>query len=390
MTTIDAAAPGWKTFAPRLLSGLLVAFAAVVVVVGISDTWVRDREGDMGKREAEYNLFRDGAYPDPQIEAPPVGRKPAYSVYPPWALPLFSLFFEPGGKLQGRLVVQTLSVAALVTMGWYGWSRLRPFGVVPGVVGAVVGAAIAGNVSAFSLGQFSIICMGLVAAQMMFLERNRPVAAGVCWALAMLKPQIGIAFAPLLLTRGRRGGFAAGIAVLVGLSLLACAWTEVPPATLLERWLLKNRLEFNGHAALQNTLESWTGLSQRVLVAAGMALVAAVAGALLLRSGPASEIDPLRLAAPLAAVGMLAVYHRHYDNVMLWPTLLAALEGALRTRSRSDVTVAAALGATLLVHDRFVAAVPFGHLATGTVWVVAACHLLRRAVSSAPLIAGAT
>lgn len=366
-----------------------MAFAATVIVVGIADAWIRDRDGDMRKRESEYGLYRDGVYPDPGVEMPPVGRKPVFSVYPPWALPLFSLFFEPGGKLQGRLVIEVLSLGSLATMGWYGWRRLRPFGIAPGVVGAVAGAAIAGNASALSLGQFSIICMGFVAAEMLLLENGRPLWAGVCWALAMLKPQIGIAFAPLLLTRGRWIGFATGVCSLVCLSLLACAWTDVSPSSLLERWLFKNNLDFNGHADLQNALQSWTGLSQRTLVVVGLIVAAMVAGVLLVRADSAADPDPLRLAAPLAAVGMLVVYHRHYDNVMLWPTLIATLESAFRTRSRAGVTIAVALGATLLIHDRFLSAVPFGHPAAWAVWVAAAFHL-RRPAPSAVLEAGAT
>lgn len=367
----------------RFPAVLLAAFSVLVVVVGISDAWLRDRDGDMKRRLVEYELYRDGVYPDPALETPPAGRRPTYTVYPPWALPLFTVFFEPGGKLQGRLVVEVLSLAALATMGWYGWRRLKPYGFAAGVLGAGVAAAIAGNASALSLGQFSIPCMGLVAAEMALLEAGRPVAAGSCWALSMLKPQIGIAFAPLLLTRGNRYGFVAGVSLLVGLSLAACAWTEVPPSSLIDRWLVKSTLEFNGHASLQHALQAWTGLSQRVLVAIGIGLVATVAGVLLRRSVSTAAPDMLGLAAPLAAVGMLAVYHRHYDNVMLWPTMLAALERAIRTGARTDVAVAGTLAATLLVHDRFLAAVPFGHAASGAVWALAACHLVRGGVASA-------
>lgn len=376
--TIDAAFPDRQKVIPRLFSALLVSFAATIVGVGIADAWLRDRDGDMQRRESEYRLFRDGIYPDPAVEKPPAGRKPVRSVYPPWALPLFTVFFEPGGKLQGRLVIEALSLTALMTMGWYGWCRLRPHGIAPGLVGAVVAAAIVGNASALALGQFSIICMGFVAAEMLLLEAGRPVAAGFCWALAMLKPQIGIAFAPLLLTKGRGIGLVAGVALLAALSLAACAWTDVHPSSLLDRWLVRNRLEFNGHAGLQNAIQAWTGLSQRTLVAIGMGLVASVAGVLLLRTDSTVAPDALRLAAPLAAVGMLAVYHRHYDNVMLWPTMLALLERAIRTGDRADVAISSVLAATLLVHPRLVGQVPFWPGATVAVWAFAAWWLVRR------------
>ena len=374
----------------QLLAGLLTLSAVSILALGIARAWILAGDEDMRQRHVEYLFYRDGCYPDPKVDSVPGGQRPPFSVYPPWAIPLFTIFFEPGGIEQGRILIEVLSLAALATMGFYGWKRMRPYGPAAGGLGAIAGAAITGNASALSLGQFSIICMGLVAAEMLLLEKHRPVAAGFCWALAMLKPQVGVAFTPLLLLRGNRSGFVAGSALLVGLSLLACAWTEISPSGLAERWLVKARFGFNGDAILQESLQTWTGLSQRALVAAGLAMLAVVAGVMLFRSRDAADTDLLRLAAPLAAIGMLAVYHRHYDNVMLWPTLLAAFERALRSRRAGDVAVAAALGAVLLLPVRVVAQLPFEHLASAGMFAVAACHLLRRDDPPPGTIEGAT
>jgi len=47
-----------------------------------------------------------------------------------------------------------------------------------------------------------MLCMGLISVQWLLLERQRPLPAGLCWALAMLKPQIAAAFALPLLQQG--------------------------------------------------------------------------------------------------------------------------------------------------------------------------------------------
>lgn len=378
LTTSTTGIPGGvRRRGAAILAGCLVAFSVAAVVVGIADVWIRGRDGDMDKRLTEYEVYRDGIYPNPRIDPFPAERRKVYSVYPPWSFPMFSAFFEPGGKLQGRIVVQTLSIVALATMARYSWNRSRHLGVVEATIAATTGAAIAGNASALALGQFSIICMGLVAAQLNLLQRGRPLAAGACWALAMIKPHLGVAFTPLFLTAGNFGGLVAGCGILAGLSLLACAQTDVSPAALVHHWLVRSDLGFNGHAALQHSIGSTTGLSQRFLVGAGIAAIGGMAAAVLARSRRLVATDLLRLAAPLAAVCMVAVYHRHYDNVMLWPTMLACLERAYATRSRTDTAIAAGMGASLVLHERLLAHVPYFHLGLTAMWALAAWRLIR-------------
>jgi hypothetical protein len=49
--------------------------------------------------------------------------------------------------------------------------------------------------NALAQGQFSILCMGLIVGQLVLLENGRHLGAGICWALATIKPQIALPFA---------------------------------------------------------------------------------------------------------------------------------------------------------------------------------------------------
>jgi hypothetical protein len=71
--------------------------------------------------------------------------------------------------------------------------------------------------------------MGLISLQCWLLERQRPLPAGFCWALAMLKPQIAAGFPLPLLRRGNRCGLLLGLAVLLVLAGVALTYTHVSP-----------------------------------------------------------------------------------------------------------------------------------------------------------------
>ena len=71
-----------------------------------------------------------------------------------------------------------------------------------------------------TLGQFSAACVGLVTLQWLLLQRQKPLLAGLCWALAMIKPQIAVPFVlPLLLPHYRKGSDLA-VAFWLGSALL--------------------------------------------------------------------------------------------------------------------------------------------------------------------------
>lgn len=352
---------------------LLAAQGVGIFAFGCWPGWARQSDGDLRDRAAEYALFREGVYPNAHLERHGPPHQPRYTVYPPYVFPLFALFFEPGGKPQGRFLIQSLSLASVVVMGLYAFRRLAPYGAPIAMVGATAGAAIASNYTALSCGQFSIICVGLVVEQLILLERRRPLAAGLCWTLAMIKPQIALPFALLFLLPGRLRGLGLGAVLLVTLSIGACLWTGVPPGRLLQHWTGGMSLKFleDGVGVGPGVIARSLHLGHRGVQVAAIALLALAAipaMRLLRRHGQDADLP---LAGACAVAGIFGFYHRHYDNIMLFPTLLTLLQGAAATRRVAAMIPAAALMVSLMVHRRFLDGVPFHDLILGAVWAVA-------------------
>lgn len=359
------------------LSCLLGIGAVYGFATGIWQTWSMHTDIDLRERFVEYSWFRDGTYPDGRVERPADGRPVRCTVYPPYALPMFALFFEPGGMTQGRLIVQGLSLASLVAMGWYGRRALAPYGTATAALGTVLGAAIADNATALWVGQFSVICAGLIVGQMACLECGRPVAAGVFWALAMLKPQIALPFAALFLIRGQLTAMITAGTALVVLSGFACWWTEISPLALIDRWGRGMNFRFieEGNVFGPGAIARLTGIDHRVILAALACGVTAVAIALVAVVRPRGTAAILPMAAACSVLGMVSCYHRHYDNVMLFPALLAMTQTAARTKRPFEVVVAASLLSSLAIplwllvwlqHN----IVPMVHGAVAVAWLV--------------------
>jgi hypothetical protein len=380
----------------------LTLLAAAVLANGAWIAWTQHNDGDMLQRAEEYDSFRRGIYPNRAIEGPATPRGTPYSVYPPYALPMFAVFFEPGGWLQGRIVLQGLSLAALVVMGRYGWRILRLHGgdAAWAAVGGVAGAAIAGNCSALARGQFSIICVGLIVAQIVLLERGKGAAAGLCWSLAMLKPQIALPFALLFAVDSRWRGLIVGAAVLAGLGLLACWWTDVSPLTVARHWLFDMPLRFteSANSVGPAAISRWLGISPRIgqfLALAGLVLTLATIAVLgrgravdwLTR--PATDAaaapavrDMLPVAAICSLLGELFMYHHHYDNVMLFPTVLCLLAMAGEAPSWHTIAAAAVMGSTVWLPQSVFDAFPVLAVLRAVVWAVSCValvvHVTRR------------
>lgn len=340
----------------RCLTVGLTFLAVALVAKGWQHAWLADRDTDMFMRLAEHACFRVGTYPSPGLDtaAYPALEVP-YSVYPPYAFVMFVPVFEPFGKLQGRIVIELLSLASFVVIGVYGWRLLRPAAPDASWLGAVAVSAISGNGNALALGQFSIICGGAILMQIFMLERGRSLAAGAWWALAMLKPQIGLAFAGLFLVRREWRGLAFGLALLAGMTLAACWWTDVPPRRIVEFWTLRMNMNFATEFSLPGRIAAACGVSLRVVQLATAGLLLLVPALLPRGLIAKTPTDPLVLAAIAALLGRLFFYHRFYDNVMMFPLLFVALAVAARWPTRSSIAIAAAVGASLWIPQQALA-----------------------------------
>lgn len=348
--------------------------------------WQDDGDVDMQSRVDEYQWFRRGVYPNRYLAGPSAPRSLPYTVYPPYALPMFAAYFEPGGLLQGRVLVEVLSIASLVLIGAYGRRELRPAGPAMEAIGGVAGAAITGVIGTFAAGQFSLVCMAFVILQILLLERNRPVAAGVCWSLAMIKPQIALAFAVLFVTERQWRGLFVGLAILAALSLLACAWTGVSAQAMIQHWTLRASMSWASDTGTPGPGELARSLGFTARAGVGAALV--LFGGLVVAAWWAASRFPHRipllpLAGASGAAGELLFYHQAYDHIMLAPTVFAMFLMAATTRSLPTTAVAALLAISVWLPQRFIPMLPHHRLIRGSIWMVAAAMLLTWAIRSA-------
>lgn len=349
--------------AGRWVRGMLWVMAVVLLLRGgyrIADglvrVWTEDTDCDLRTRSEEYALFGEGFYPDQGVDPAPEGMKACHSVYPPYAFPMMAVFFEPGGLDQGRVVLGVLSLAALAVIVIHAHRTLRPADPSVAAAGAAAIIAIGGNRAAFDLGQFSVLCVGLVVLQVVLLARRRPVAAGACWALAMLKPHVAISFGLLfLLPRNIRGLFV-GLGMLLGLSWLSCLWTDVDIPTLFDRWTRGMSLAFssNGVGTGPGALADRLGIDHRTALYIAIASLFAAALPMVFlvrRLGPDALLP---LAGLCSGVGMLAFYHRYYDQIMLAPAVVAALVVAATTRRPFAIAIAAAITLAVTAPNTYV------------------------------------
>lgn len=373
-----------------LLAGLMFAQGCYKFVSGLHGAWILDADLDMQMRAAEYDLFRAQYYPNHQVEkAPPgvvqrfpEGVRAIHSVYPPYAFPTFAAYFEPGGISQGRVVLLTLWVASLAGMGAMGFHALRDGGPAIACIGALTAFAISGNKSALHLGQFVMPCVGLLMLQLRLIRRGRPIAAGLCWSLAMVKPQVALPFAALFLLRKQWQGLAVGAVVLGLLSWAACAWTDNDLVAVLAQWSGNASKNFatEGFKASPAALADAIGTDR---LAVQLSLLAAAAALLCFAAAAVRRLgsDCLLPLAGLASVaGMLCFYHRLYDQIMLLPMLLAVMSLAVRSAHPGAAALAVAALASLLVPIRLYETLPPLVPAAATIWILGGVVPLAAAV----------
>ena len=414
--------PAWLRRSPPLERGLLLIalvllflLAGAVIANGLRLAWSPLVKGDLRERFDEWRLFQAGIYPSAHLASAAQRAIPYFrtTVYLPWALPLFTPFFAGGGFLQGKLITQGASILALVPISLIGWRSLSPWGRAAGWLGALAPVAIAGNSNCLGHPQFGILCMGLISLQWWLQKRGFPMPAGICWALAMLKPQIAAPFALTMLLPGQRRGLGCGLALLTALSAVALLCTSTSPVAFAASWLKtmpyfigsgnQNALAWLVDLPSSLELSPWRSamLGLFCMVVAGTVwlswsrhvrgelrlphLLGRVESPSWLRRGQghlrsAGDVlgwfewawrdDPLSLVALLAVVGQLGFYHRHYDNILMFPALLASWRRLLQRRSVFDGLLTALVVVSLWTPQRLLDLWPGHAVAQASIWCV--------------------
>ncbi|MCX5966636.1 MAG: glycosyltransferase [Cyanobacteria bacterium] len=347
---------------------------------------------DLGERWDEWRLFSQGIYPSGLLARPEQQALPYFrtTVYLPWALPMFAPLFFWGGRLQGVVFIHVLSLLSLVLIATIGWFSLRRFGSYSGWLGALAPLAIAGNFSALNKGQFAIVSMGLISLQwLLLLRRCHPLSPGFCWALAMVKPQIAWTFALPFLARGRLAGLLLGVGLLLGLSVLALAYTHSDPCAYLISWLQllpsfmgdANLNGASGLVALLRRMPSPFFVGLGGVSSVGIGIVVSLIWKKLFPARPQGEgyggADPMLLAGLCAIVGQLAFYHRYYDNIMLYPALLFAVQRVFLKQRLLEALLATLMAASVWTPQRLLDLLPGSAVVQTVIWSLLGVYILR-------------
>jgi hypothetical protein len=308
---------------------------------------------------------------------------PVRSVYPPWSYFFGFVLLPPIPFPLAIAWFGLLNLAALAAIAAWAWSSGRRFGHWAGVF---VAAAMLSSLSVtvgLRHGQYSILVCALLIGLLHFEERGRPVLAGLCLAIAMIKPQIAILFFFIPLVR--RSWIAVTTAAgSVGAGwLIVSALVRASPSTLLLELLQEGTHYEDAYLGILHFLIP-AGVSRSWVTAIGAVsgLLATAILAFWNRHQP-----PLLLAAVCGVIATLWGYHRTADVLVIGFLVVALCLLALRDRDSRSWTAVAAVGASYWVpHMNVFYTMPFVPEFYRFLWIAGLAFALHRhALIGAPV-----
>jgi GT2 family glycosyltransferase len=356
----------------------------VILLMQADDLAQPEKTFDLAERFDEWRVYREHIYPSAYLANPDQRDLPFFrtTVYLPWALPLFGLFFSWGGLAQGKMVILLASLASLGLMAWVGWQGLRPWGCSAGWLGALSPLAITSNSNALAHGQFSIPCMGLITLQWLLLLRACPLPAGLFWALAMVKPQIAAGFALPFLQKRQISGLVLGLGVLTGLTAAALTQTGTSPEGFLMGWLqtLPTFIAKGNTNLLAALMPLLGGLLNNAPVVLPVVLLSISGLGLTMGWWTLKRLqqDPLQLAGCCAVFGGVFFYHLHSDNIMMVPALLACLRNLFSAPCRGNLILGVLMALSLWTPPSMHQWIPSHGQGQSLIWLLVGAELFRQ------------
>ena len=344
-----------KKVLARVFIGLLFAYGVAVSIAVLTPlnpfgngTWLT-RGGDFMLRVTEIDCLLDGTNPydvwhgdivkKPYIPNYGEARRAVegqegfteeINAYAPWEY-IMMMPFALLPLTFSWLLYFALMLAGLVVLYAIGRSFAERFAGCDRATAALAGAVpilLAGLpiYQNFHVGNLAVPVLLASALMAVCLNRGHDVLAGVCWAFAMMKPQLGLVFAiPLLMRRRFSTCFvAAGICLV--LTVVASFICGASPIALIVQTPAANTFAFNGCGTFPLFLCSY--LPGDLDIVAGLlvgAVVCVVLTTCLVRSGVR---DWIVLFMPAAVIGASWTYAQCYSFAMNWfffSVLVAAL-----------------------------------------------------------------
>ena len=175
-----------------------------------------------------------------------------------------------------------------------------------------------------------------------------------------------------------------GTSLLLLMSAAALTFTHTSPLRYLGFWLKPGRLSFvrAGTVNLMALLGAWGwGILAAVVLLGGFWVLrrrqrfhAWEAGSA--ERGVAKPSISLRLQRLCAVLGALGAYHLNYDNIMVFPALLAILALALRHPTSWNRALAAAMAGSLWFPVHLTADKPGPQALIAAIWLAVGITLL--------------
>ena len=264
------------------------------------------------------------------------------SGYPPWGLAAAFLLLPPGTGRAAHLAFVLVDFLALGLILWQAYETGRRWGAWAGLLLAAAAMAMFGNASTMRLGQYGLLLNAFLILSLRFWISQQGGPLGLCLAVAAIKPNYTIFHLILLPVCRQWRALLIVAAVCLLASIVPWALTGVDPVELLAQ-MMRQSAEVTGlDTSLLRIARQYAsyGSSTLGLGLAGLALT--------LWLGWRHRRGSVLLLFSIAAVsGRIFLYHRQYDNLMLWFPLLALGHVALESRKAEAWWVFALFGATL-------------------------------------------
>ena len=410
MASAPVRAPDWLQSRPNLqqrlaIIGLLLLglISLSYITKGLFVLFTTDRGGwDLLQRFYEWRLFQSHIYPSEALAKQSARLLPHFrnTVYLPWALPQFGFLFGWGGIAQGKILISLVSLLSLAMMAAVGRWMMRPLGQKAEWLGFLIPLAFYSNRVCLAAGQFSILCVGLISLQFYLLRERQTFAASICWAMAMLKPQLALAYAIPLLGRRKRIGLVFGLSLLFILTLIALQQTNTDAISIGLSWLkllpvFQSKGNVNVLAAVwPNTDIDWIYLIIR-LTAILATIIAFPSFFHRLRAAIYTTFQTIYYnSCTIEAAGLFGIcslllfYNRIYDQILLYPAVIVLYKNTLYQPRWGVLILTASMTLTLFFGRSL--NIPGLNYIQPIIWCLSGAYLLRlmlmeRLIESPPL-----
>jgi phosphate starvation-inducible membrane PsiE len=275
--------------------------------------------------------------------------------YPPWTFLTVAPIVLPTQWHFATTYFAILNVLALAITFVWAYLIGRPHSQAGGVFLGAAAVAVFGNFRSLQVGQYGILVNALLIGVYWLVQKRRPVAGGILFGLATLKPQISVLFGLSFLARRQWRALVAATAYVVLATLFTWVMTKTNPIEMLEQmYALAQRWAYHPNPFIHEQIglgcNSFTSVLIDLQLAPRVATpLAAITGLLL--TGVLMWLwqnsSTLTLFAIVATTGRLWSYHRPYDDVMLIFLIVALGKLVITHRSMGTVFAFCLVGLSL-------------------------------------------